>query len=103
MFNFLKRTIETRSGIQRILWILLLCLVFSISFSIAISQILLGAATILYLYWKLRYHRVFPWFGLMLPALAFSYCTLISVGFSIHPSISLVAAKSLTLFIILPI
>jgi len=103
MFRVLKGTVVSRAGIERILWIVLLCFVFSISFSIAASHVFLTASTILYVFWKLRHDRVFPWFGLMLPAIAYSYCILLSSCFSIHPSISLIDAKNLALFIILPI
>ncbi len=103
MLDFLKLSVASRTGTERTIWILLLCFVFSITFSIAITHILLGSIVILYLYRKIRYDRVFPRFGLLLPAAAFSYLTLLSVVFSIHPSLSLIHAKNLTLFIILPV
>jgi hypothetical protein len=103
MFETWKLSLQSRSSSERVIWILILMFIFSISFSIAISQILLSLLAATYLYWKLRRHKQFPWFPLILPALAFSYCSLLSVAFSIHPSISLVNSKNLALFIILPI
>ena len=103
MFIFLKNSIHSRTGSARILWVLLLLFIFSISFSIAISHILLTLTAAVYLYWKFREDRYFPRVPILIPALAFVYCTLLSVVFSIHPSISFFDAKNLALFIIIPI
>jgi O-antigen ligase len=103
MLDTLKETLNERSTLEKTIWILILLFIFSISFSIAASQIFLSALALCYLYRKLTRDRQFPWFSLMLPALAFSYFSLLSVAFSIHPSQSLVNAKNLSLFIILPI
>jgi len=103
MLETLRSTLEQRSALEKTIWILILLFIFSISFSIAASQIFLSALAICYLYWKFTRDKQFPWFPLMLPALAFSYCSLLSVAFSIHPSHSLINAKNLSLFIILPV
>jgi len=103
MFESLNLSLGARSRLEKTIWILILLFIFSISFSIAASQIFLSILVATYLYWKLRRHRQFPWFPLLLPALTFSYLSLLSVAFSIHPSLSLINAKHLTLFIILPI
>ena len=103
MLAFLKQSILSRSGSERALWLLVLCFVFSISFSIAASHIILSATTILYLIWKWRHDWRFPRAPLLVPALAFAYCTFLSAVFSIHPSISLYDSKNLALFILIPI
>ena len=103
MLAFLKESLVSREGIQRILWILILLFVAAISFSIAVSHIFLAAAAAVYLYRKIRYDRTVPRAPILTPALAFAYFTLLSVVFSIHPSLSVITAKDLALFIIIPI
>src|SRR3990172_1801688 len=103
MSDSLARTIRVRIGSEKLLWILLLCFLFTISFSIAASHILLGASAAIYFYRKLMRDRTFPRLPILLPALAFVYCSLLSNVFSLHPSISFPDSKSLMLFIILPI
>ncbi len=103
MLDSLKQSIRSREGSARLLWMLCLLFIFSISFSIAASHILLSATTFVYLYWKFRHDRRFPQFPIMIPAMAFCYCVFLSAVFSIHPANSLFNAKNLALFIILPI
>lgn len=103
MFEYLKGSIQSRDGSERLLWMLCLLFIFSISFSIAASHILLSAATLVYFYWKLRQDRHFPHIPILVPAIAFAYCVFLSAVFSIHPSSSLYNAKNLALFIIIPI
>jgi O-antigen ligase len=103
MSESLARTIQIRKGSEKLVWILLLCFLFSISFSIAISHTLLGLLTIVYLYWKFRHDPKFPRIPILVPVLAFVYCSLLSLIFSLHPSISFPGTKNLTLFIIIPI
>ena len=103
MLNFLRQSLHTRRGSAKTLWVLVLLFVFSISFSIAVSHIFLAASAAVYITWKWRHDHVFPRIPILLPAAAFVYCTILSVLFSIHPSISLYDSKSLALFIILPI
>ena len=103
MFDYLKESIHSRHGSERLLWTLCILFVFSVSFSIAASHILLSAATFVYFYWKLRHDRHFPQIPILVPALAFAYCVFLSAVFSIHPSSSLYNAKNLALFIIIPI
>lgn len=103
MLESLKQSIRTREGSARLLWMLCLLFIFSISFSIAASHMLLSAATLVYLYWKFRHDRRFPQLPILIPAMAFCYCVLLSAVFSIHPSNSLYNSKNLALFIILPI
>src|SRR5687767_7184991 len=103
MLEYLKESVRSRNGSERVLWVLCLCFIFSISFSIAASHILLSAATIVYLYWKMVNDRRFPDAPILIPALAFAYCVFLSAVFSIHPSSSLYNAKNLALFIIIPI
>lgn len=103
MLAFLKESLLSREGSQKILWILILLFVVSISFSIAVSHIFLAASVLVYLYHKIRYDRTLPRAPILTPALAFAYFTLLSAIFSIHPSVSLIAAKDLALFIIIPI
>jgi putative inorganic carbon (hco3(-)) transporter len=103
MLDSLKESIQSRAGSERLLWMLCLLFIFSISFSIAASHILLSATTFVYLYWKLRHDWRFPYVPILIPALAFAYCVFLSAVFSLHPSSSLYNAKNLALFIILPI
>ncbi len=103
MLAFLKESLQSRASVEKLLWILVLLFVFCISFSIAASQILLTASTIVYLYWKLKYDRQFPRVPILIPAFAFCYSTMLSVVFSIHPSLSFIEAKDLSMFIIIPI
>ncbi|HJZ11634.1 MAG TPA: O-antigen ligase family protein, partial [Acidobacteriota bacterium] len=103
MLTYLKESLKSRSGVHRLLWILLLLFVFSISFSIAASHILLTATAAVYLIWKFRNDRRFPRVPILMPALAIVYTTFLSVIFSIHPSISYFDAKNIALFIIIPI
>jgi putative inorganic carbon (hco3(-)) transporter len=103
MFEYLKESIQARDGSERLLWMLCLLFIFSITFSIAASHILLSAATLVYFYWKLRHDRHFPQIPILVPAIAFAYCVFLSAVFSIHPSSSLYNAKNLALFIIIPI
>lgn len=81
----------------------MLLFVFSISFSIAVSHIFLAAAAAVYLYWKIRHNWKLPDLPILVPAMAFAYCTLLSAAFSIHPAESLRQSKDLAMFIILPI
>ena len=46
MLAFLIESLQSRSSLQRLLWILVLLFIFCISFSIAVSQILLTAAAV---------------------------------------------------------
>ena len=103
MLAFLKESLLSREGSQRILWILILLFVTSISFSIAVSHIFLAASVVIYLYRKVRFDRTLPRAPILAPAVAFAYFTLLSAVFSIHPSQSLIAAKDLALFIAIPI
>ncbi len=103
MLEYLKESIRSRTGSERLLWMLCILFVFSVSFSIAASHILLSSATFVYLYWKFRHDRRFPQIPILIPALAFAYCVFLSAVFSIHPSSSLYNAKNLALFIIIPI
>lgn len=103
MLDYLKESIRSRQGSERLLWMLCLLFIFSISFSIAASHILLSAATFVYFYWKLRHDRHFPQIPILIPALAFAYCVFLSAVFSIHPMSSLYNAKNLALFVIIPI
>jgi O-antigen ligase len=103
MFAFLKESLKSRIRSERLLWVLLLLFVFSISFSIAASHILLAASAAVYFYWKLRHNWKLPKLPILIPALAFAYCTLLSAAFSIHPLDSLINSKDLAMFIILPI
>jgi O-antigen ligase len=103
MLESLKQSIRTREGSARLLWTLCLLFIFSISFSIAASHVLLSSATVVYLYWKFRHDRRWPQLPILIPAMAFCYCVFLSAVFSIHPSNSLYNAKNLALFIILPI
>jgi len=103
MLAFLIESLQSRSSLQRLLWILVLLFVFCISFSIAVSQILLTAAAIVYVYWKLKYDRHFPRVPILIPAFAYCYSTMLSVAFSIHPSLSIIEAKDLAAFIIVPL
>ena len=103
MLAFLKETLRSRHGSERLLWALALFFVFLIPFSIAASHIVLTATTIVYFYWKWRHSPTFPRAPILIPALAFAYCTLLSAVFSIHPSVSLYDTKNLALFIIIPI
>jgi len=103
MLDFLRGSLRSRTRIEKVLWCLVLLFIFSISFSIAVSHIWLTCATLVYLYWKLVYDREFPKAPILIPALAFAYCSLISALFSIHPSVSLYDSKELALFIIIPI
>ena len=103
MLDYLKESIRSRDGSERMLWMLCLLFIFTISFSIAASHVLLSAATFVYFYWKLRHDRHFPHIAILVPALAFAYCVFLSAVFSIHPSSSLYNAKNLALFIIIPI
>jgi O-antigen ligase len=104
MLAFLKESLKSRTlAVERLLWVLILLFVFSISFSIAVSGIFLAGCTAVYLYWKLRYNPVFPDIPILVPAIAFAYCILLSVLFSIHPSDSYIDAKDIALFIIIPI
>ncbi len=103
MLAFLKESLKSRIHSERLLWILLLLFVFSISFSIAVSHIFLAASAAVYLYWKLRHNWKLPNLPILVPALAFAYCTLLSAAFSIHPVQSLINSKDLAMFIILPI
>src|ERR1041385_9351193 len=102
MLAFLKQSLRARTGSEKLLWILLLFFVFAISFSIAVCHIFLTASFIVYLYWKWHHSRSFPRAPLLIPALAYIYCTLLSVVFSIHPSLSFFDAKELAVFIIIP-
>lgn len=103
MLAFLKQSLQSRSSVERLLWVLVLLFVFCISFSIAASQILLTATGFVYVYWKLKYDRHFPLVPILIPAFAFCYSTILSVLFSIHPSLSIIEAKDLAMFIIIPI
>lgn len=103
MLDSLKASVTVRSGVERAMWVLLLLFVFAICFSIAVSHILLTAAVILYFIWRIRGHRPVPRPALLMPALVFSYCTLLSVLFSIDPYVSLLDARELALFILIPI
>jgi O-antigen ligase len=103
MLAFLKESLKSRIHSERLLWILMLLFVFSISFSIAVSHIFLAAAAAVYLYWKIRHNWKLPDLPILVPALAFAYCTLLSAVFSIHPAESLRQSKDLAMFIILPI
>jgi putative inorganic carbon (hco3(-)) transporter len=103
MLRFLKQTIQTREGSERLLWILCLLFLFSISFSIATSHVLLSVTTCVYFYYKWRHDPHFPKLPILVPALAFVCCALFSGVFSIHPAHSLFYSKTLALFIILPI
>ena len=103
MLAFLKQSLQSRSSVERLLWVLVLLFVFCISFSIAASQILLTASGFVYVYWKLKYDRHFPQVPILIPAFAFCYSTMLSVIFSIHPSLSVIEAKDLAMFIIIPI
>jgi O-antigen ligase len=103
MLAFLKDSLTSREGSERILWILLLLFVTSISFSIAVSHIFLTATAVVYLYRKFRYDPHFPRAPILGPALALAYFIMLSAVFSIHPSQSLIDAKDLALFIIIPI
>lgn len=103
MLAFLKESLKSRVRSERLLWILLLLFVFSISFSIAVSHIFLATSAAVYLYWKLRHNWKLPNLPILVPALAFAYCTLLSAAFSIHPGESLINSKDLAMFIILPI
>jgi O-antigen ligase len=103
MLESLKQSIRSRNGSERLLWMFCLLFIFSISFSIAASHILLSAATLVYFYWKWRQDPHFPRVPILIPALAFAYCVFLSAVFSIHPSISIYHAKNLALFIIIPI
>lgn len=103
MLAFLKESLTSREGSARVLWILFLLFVFSISFSIAVSHIFLTATTVIYLYRKFRYDPALPAAPILGPALAFTYFIVISAVFSIHPSESLIDAKELALFVIIPI
>lgn len=103
MLDSLKASVFLRHSLEKVLWILLLCFVFAICFSIAVSHILLTAAVLLYLIWRTKSGLPFPRPALLLPALAFSYCTLLSVLFSIDPFVSLFDARELALFILIPI
>lgn len=103
MLAFLKESVRARAGSEKILWILLLLFLFAISFSIAVSHILLTAAFLVYCYRKLTVDRALPRAPLLVPALGFTYCVVLSVIFSIHPSQSVVHAKEIALFIIIPI
>ena len=103
MFEFLKESLRTRTGSERLLWMLCLLFIFSISFSIAASHVLLSAAAGVYVYWKMRHDRRFPRIPILIPALAFAYCVFLSAVFSIHPYHSLYNSKNLALFIIIPI
>ena len=103
MLAFLIESLQSRSSLQRLLWILVLLFIFCISFSIAVSQILLTAAAIVYVYWKLKYDRHFPQVPILIPAFAYCYSTMLSVAFSVHPSLSIIEAKDLAAFIIIPI
>lgn len=104
MLAFLKESLKSRTlAVEKLLWVLILLFVFSISFSIAVSGIFLACSTAVYLYWKLRYNPVFPNVPILVPAIAFAYGILLSVLFSIHPSDSYMDAKDIALFIIIPI
>ncbi|HEY7159962.1 MAG TPA: hypothetical protein VH815_01830, partial [Acidobacteriota bacterium] len=94
---------KSRIHSERLLWILMLLFVFSISFSIAVSHIFLAAAALVYLYWKIRHNWKLPNLPILVPAMAFAYCTLLSASFSIHPAESFIYSKDLAMFIILPI
>jgi O-antigen ligase len=103
MLAFLKKSLQSRTSIEKLLWVLVLFFVLCISFSIAASHILLTALAFVYLYWKLKYDRHFPRVSILIPAFAFCYATLLSVIFSIHPSLSFIEAKDLAMFVIIPI
>src|SRR5262245_48205594 len=103
MLAVLKESLRLRERSEKVLWIFLLLFVFSISFSIAVSHIFLTISALVYLYRKFKHHRTMPRPPILVPALAFAYFTLLSVVFSIHPSLSLIDAKDLALFIIIPI
>jgi O-antigen ligase len=103
MLSFLKESLRTRTRVERLLWVLVLLFIFSITFSIAVAGIFLAFCTAVYLYWKFRYQPEFPFVPILVPAIAFAYCILLSVVFSIHPSRSYFHAKELALFIIIPI
>lgn len=103
MLAFLKESLTSREGSRRVLWILLLLFVVSISFSIAVSHILLTAAAGVYLYRKVSVDRHVPRAPILVPALTFAYFIALSAIFSIHPSQSIFHAKDLALFIIIPI
>jgi len=103
MLAFLKESLKSRIHSERLLWILMLLFVFSISFSIAVSHIFLAAAALVYLYWKIRHNWKLPNLPILVPAMAFAYCTLLSAAFSIHPAESFIYSKDLAMFIILPI
>lgn len=103
MFAFLEKSVRSRAGSERLLWILLLLFVVFISFSIAVSHIFLTSAFFVYIYRKFRHDPTVPRAPLLIPALAFLYCVCLSVIFSIHPLQSVVHAKDAALFIIIPI
>lgn len=103
MFAFLKESVRSRTGSERLLWVLLLLFLFFISFSIAVSHIFLTSAFVVYVYRKFRHDPTAPRAPLLTPALAFVYCVCLSVIFSIHPSQSVFHAKDIALFIIIPI
>jgi len=103
MLNFLTQSLHSRRGSAKLLWVLVLLFVFSISFSIAVSHIFLAASVGTYAYWKWRHDRTFPRIPILLPAAVFVYCTLLSALFSIHPVLSFYDCKNLALFIIIPI
>lgn len=102
MLAFLIESLTSREGSEKVLWILLLLFVASISFSIAVSNIFLAAAAAVYVYRKIRCDRSIPRVPILSPALTFAYFTLLSAIFSIHPSLSLVDSKDLALFVIIP-
>src|SRR5437867_11150677 len=99
MLDFLKESFRSRIGSERLLWALILGFIFSISFSIAASHIILTATTIVYFYWKSKHSRQFPRVPILIPALVYAYCVFLSAVFSIHPSMSIYDSKNLALFI----
>jgi len=69
MVEFLKASLNSRTGVEKALWIFLLLSVAAISFSIAVTHIFLTVTTMLYFYWKLRFNREFPRLPILLPAI----------------------------------
>ena len=99
----LSKSIQSRPLSSRPLWILLLLYSFAVSFRIEISESLLAATVLYYLYWKLRYHRHFPALSLFVPLLFFIACNIVSAIFSLEPAVSSWRLKQMLLFVIIPV
>ncbi len=89
MVAIIKSSIYARHGIDRAIWIALLCVVGTAIFSIALLQLAIGVLAALWLVAFVRSSSVgFRSTVLDLPMLAFISGRALSVPFSVHPEIS---------------